>query len=58
MDKELTVFAAINPLGASHWTLIRARLFGEKHITEDSGVHVTIYKYKNKFYVTDCRKTA
>lgn len=44
-------------LTASRWTVFKARLFGKKLVTIDSGYRIVIHHYKGVSYVTSARKT-
>ena len=44
---------AVQTLTASRWTLLKAKLFGRKEQHTDTGVTVTLYRYKGKMYLTN-----
>lgn len=52
------VFAALNTLRASRLTVLLARMFGRKSTVTDSGCTVTIYEWRGKMYLTDCKQDA
>lgn len=56
MDSSTPVFAAINTLRASSWTLLLAKLFGKRHVMEDAGLIVTIHEWRGKRYLTNCEE--
>lgn len=51
----LLVFTALNTLRASRFTVILAKMFGQKIIASDSGCTVTMHKWRGKWYLTDCK---
>ena len=44
--------AAINTLNATGWLLLKAKVFGKKTIQIEGNLHVIIYHYKGKPYLT------
>lgn len=54
--EDKPIFAAMNTLKAGWLELILAMLFGEKRVAEDSGVVVTMYKWRGKLYLTDFKE--
>lgn len=57
MGKNVFPIAAVNTLSAKWWEIWLARLFGKKSTGVDSGCKVTVHKWRNKYYLTDMRKT-
>ncbi len=47
------VFPALNTLTASPWTLLLARLFGQKIMTYDGNVWITARRWRGKLYLTN-----
>ncbi|TMO97563.1 hypothetical protein CWC07_13865 [Pseudoalteromonas ruthenica] len=43
-------------LTASRWAVFKARLFGKKFVTIDSGYRIVIHNYKGVSYVTSTKK--
>lgn len=41
---------------ASRWAVFKARLFGKKLVTIDSGYRIVTHHYKGASYVTSARK--
>lgn len=48
--------AGIRTLDASRWTILKARLFGRRFTSADTGSQWIGYEYKGKFYLTDYRE--
>jgi hypothetical protein len=44
---------AIQTLAASRWTLMLAKIFGEKIIGEDRGCVAVMYRWRGKTYLTE-----
>jgi hypothetical protein len=52
---EAPVFTALNTLRASRFTVMLAKMFGQKRVAHDSGCTVTMYRWRGKWYLTDCK---
>jgi hypothetical protein len=49
--------SAVNTINASWWTVTKAKLFGKKLVGKDGIYTVTMYAWRGKYYVTDCRQS-
>lgn len=57
MNEDLKpLFAAINTCEAGCWEILFAKLFGKKTVGNDAGCEVTVYHWRGKSYMTDCKK--
>ena len=52
---ETPVFTALNTLRAGRFTVMLAKMFGQKSVAHDSGCTVTMHKWRGKWYLTDCK---
>ena len=52
---ESPVITALNTLRASRFTVMLAKMFGQKSVAHDSGCTVTMHKWRGKWYLTDCK---
>ncbi len=52
---DTPVFTALNTLRASRFTVMLAKMFGQKRVAHDSGCTVTMHKWRGKWYLTDCK---
>lgn len=55
MRNTAPVFTALNTLRASRFTVMLAKMFGQKIVASDSGCTVTMHKWRGKWYLTDCK---